>query len=105
MVRAGWWRMPKLDTTVVGWCLLAASYTVIGVLPKGYELLQQAPDVVIAMGPWASKLPDDRSWHPGIFPIARLKPGVSLAQARAEMTTIAKRLYEKYSADNIALDA
>ena len=49
------------------------SYTVIGVLPKGYELLQQSPDVVIAMGPWASKLPDDRSWHPGIFPIARLE--------------------------------
>ena len=81
------------------------SYTVIGVLPKGYELLQQSPDAVIAMGPWASKLPDDRSWHPGIFPIARLKSGISLNQARAEMTTIAKRLYEKYSADNIALDA
>ena len=77
----------------------------IGVLPKGYELLQQSPDVVIAMGPWASKLPDDRSWHPGIFPIARLKAGVTLSQARAEMTTIAKRLLEKYSADNIALDA
>ena len=81
------------------------SYTVIGVLPKGFELLQQSPDVVIAMGPWASKLPDDRSWHPGIFPIARLKSGVTLAQARAEMTTIAKRLLEKYPADNIALDA
>jgi predicted permease len=81
------------------------SYTVIGVLPKGYELLQQSPDVVIAMGPWASKLPDDRSWHPGIFPIARLKTGVTLSQARAEMSTIAKRLLEKYPADNIALDA
>ena len=81
------------------------SLTVIGVLPKGYELLQQTPDVVIAMGPWASKLPDDRSWHPGIIAIARLKQGVSLQQARAEMSTIAKRLYEKYSADNIALDA
>ncbi len=81
------------------------SYTVIGVLPKGFELLQQAPDIVIAMGPWASKLPDDRSWHPGIIAIARLKQGVSLQQARAEMSTIAKRLYEKYSADNIALDA
>lgn len=81
------------------------SYTVIGVLPKGFELLQQSPDVVIAMGFWASKLPDDRSWHPGIIAIARLKQGVSLQQARAEMSTIAKRLYEKYSADNIALDA
>lgn len=81
------------------------SYTVIGILPKGYELLQQTPDVVIAMGPWASKLPDDRSWHPGIIAIARLKQGVSLSQARAEMSTIAKRLLEKYPADNIALDA
>ena len=81
------------------------SYTVIGVLPKGFELLQQSPDVVVAMGPWASKLPDDRSWHPGIIAIARLKQGVSLNQARAEMTTIAKRLLEKYPADNIALDA
>lgn len=81
------------------------SYTVIGVLPKGFELLQQSPDVVIAMGPWASKLPDDRSWHPGIFAIARLKSGATLTQARAEMSTIAKRLLEKYPADNIALDA
>ena len=81
------------------------SYTVIGILPKGYELLQQTPDIVIAMGPWASKLPDDRSWHPGIFAIARLKPAVTLAQARAEMSTIAKRLLEKYPTDNIALDA
>ena len=81
------------------------SYTVIGVLPKSYELLQQRPDIVIAMGPWASKLPDDRSWHPGIIAIARLKPGLPLAQARAEMSTIAKRLYAKYPDTNIALDA
>jgi putative ABC transport system permease protein len=81
------------------------SYTVIGVLPKTYELLQQTPDVVIAMGPWASKLPDDRSWHPGIYPIARLKSGVTLSQARVEMSTIAKRLLAKYSDNDIALDA
>jgi putative ABC transport system permease protein len=81
------------------------SYTIIGVLPKGYELLQQAPDAVIAMGPWAKTLPDDRSWHPGIFPIARLKTGVQLSAARAEMTTIAKRLLEQHPTDNIALDA
>ncbi|WP_348264404.1 ABC transporter permease [Telmatobacter sp. DSM 110680] len=81
------------------------SYTVIGILPKGYELLQQTPDVVLAMGPWSSKLPDDRSWHPGIIAIARLKQGISLSQSRAEMSTIAKRLLEKYPADNIALDA
>jgi putative ABC transport system permease protein len=81
------------------------TYTVIGVLPQGFELLQQSPDFVVAMGPWASKLPDDRSWHPGINAIARLKPEVSLSQARAEMSTIAKRIYAKDSYDNIAIDA
>lgn len=80
-------------------------YTVIGILPKGYELLQQTPDIVLAMGPWASKLPDDRSWHPGIYPIGRLKAGVALAPARSEMSTIARRLIEKYPNDNIAIDA
>src|ERR1700677_3402207 len=79
------------------------TYTVIGVLPQGFELLQQAPDFVVAMGPWASKLPEDRSWHPGINAIARLKPGVSLNQARTEMSTIAKRLYAQDSTDNIAI--
>jgi putative ABC transport system permease protein len=81
------------------------TYTLVGVLPQGFELLQQSPDFVVAMGPWASKLPDDRSWHPGINAIARLKPGVSLSQARAEMSTIAKRLYVQHSTDNIAIDA
>ena len=81
------------------------AYTVVGVLPERFELLQQAPDFVVAMGPWASKLPDDRSWHPGISAIARLKAGVSLSQARADMSTIAKRLYAEHSADNIAIDA
>lgn len=82
-----------------------ATYTVVGVLPQRFEVLQQTPDFVVAMGPWASKLPDDRSWHPGINAIGRLKPAVSLNQAQAEMSTIAKRLYAEHSADNIAIDA
>jgi len=81
------------------------SYTIVGILPKNFEVLQQKPDVVIPMGPWAVTLPDDRSWHPGIFPVARLKNGVSLAQARAEMSTIAKRLLARYPDTNIAIDA
>ena len=47
-------------------------YTIVGVLPAGFQLMQPA-DVVIPMGPWAATLPDDRSWHPGIWPLARLR--------------------------------
>ncbi|HYX54113.1 MAG TPA: ABC transporter permease [Candidatus Limnocylindrales bacterium] len=71
-------------------------FVVVGILPPRLQVLQQSPDVMIPLEPWAKTLPDDRSWHPGILPIARLKPGVSLEQARAEMETIAKRLEKQY---------
>jgi putative ABC transport system permease protein len=71
-------------------------YTIIGVLPPATQILQQAPDFIIPLEPWARTLPDDRSWHPGILPLARLAPGVTLEQARAEMTTIARRLEQQY---------
>ncbi len=70
-------------------------YTVVGVLPAGFQILQPA-DVYVPFVPWAHTLPDDRNWHPGIIPVARLKPGVSREQARAEMQTISKRLEQQY---------
>jgi putative ABC transport system permease protein len=70
-------------------------YTVVGVLPPGLQILQPA-DVFLPMMPWAKTLPDDRNWHPGIVPIGRLKPGVSLEQARSEIKGIAKRLEQQY---------
>jgi len=87
----------------------AQPYTVIGVLPAGFELLQSA-DVFLPFHPWAHTLPDDRNWHPGIIAIGRLKPGVPREQARTEMVGITKRLEEQYpmfntgtSADVVAL--
>ncbi len=76
------------------------SYSIIGVMPAGFEVLQQTPDVIVPFEPWASKLPDDRSWHPGILPIARLKPEASLEQARTEIAVIAKRLEKQYPETN-----
>jgi putative ABC transport system permease protein len=70
-------------------------YTIVGVLPPGFQLLQNA-DVLLPMGPWAATLPDDRSWHPGIFPLARLKRDVSLARAQAEMDVMSDRLARQY---------
>jgi len=102
-----WQRRFGGSTSVIGQTITLnrATYTVIGILPQGFEVLQQAPDFVLAMGPWASQLPNDRSWHPGINAIARLKPGVSVSQAQAEMSAIAKRIYAQDSYDNIAIDA
>ena len=73
----------------------AQPYTVIGVMPAGFKFFQDA-DVFLPFHPWAKTLPDDRNWHPGILPVARLKPGVTIAEARAEMQTISKRLEQQY---------
>lgn len=81
------------------------NYSIIGVLPAGFQILQQTPDVILPFEPWARTLPDDRSWHPGILPIARLKPGVSLEQARSEITVIAKQLERQYPETNTNVSA
>ncbi|HET9366279.1 MAG TPA: ABC transporter permease, partial [Candidatus Angelobacter sp.] len=81
------------------------NYSIIGVMPAGFEILQQTPDVILPFEPWARTLPDDRSWHPGILPIARLRPGVSLEQARSEMTVIAKQLEKQYPESNTNVSA
>jgi len=79
-------------------------YTVVGVLPPGFELLQPA-DVFLPFTPWAKTLPDDRNWHPGIIAIGRLNPGVSLEQAHTEMVGITKRLEEQYPIFNTGISA
>jgi len=70
-------------------------YTIVGVLPASFQVLQSA-DVFLPMGPWAATLPDDRSWHPGIFPLARLRPDVTRERAQAEMDVISERLATEY---------
>ena len=74
-------------------------YTVVGVLPAHFELFQPA-DIYVPFGPWAATLPEDRGWHPGIFPVARLKDGVSVHDARVEMEAIAQALETQYPESN-----
>lgn len=76
------------------------TYSIIGVMPPGFEVLQQTADVILPFEPWAHTLPDDRSWHPGILPIARLKTGISIEQARSELSVIASRLEKQYPDTN-----
>jgi putative ABC transport system permease protein len=74
-------------------------YTVVGVMPARFELFQPA-DIYVPYGPWAATLPDDRGWHPGIFPIARLKEGVTIDEARREMDAIARQLEREHPESN-----
>jgi putative ABC transport system permease protein len=79
-------------------------YTIVGVFPSGFEVLQPA-DVFLPFTPWAKTLPDDRNWHPGIIAIGRVKPGVTREQARTEMVGITKRLEQQYPIYNTGTSA
>lgn len=94
-----WKRRFGSDPGVIGRALNlnGESYTVVGVLPRTVQLP--------AFGSWR-----DQVWVPLAFPaeeatgrgnhflevIARMKPGVSIEQARAEMQTIMARLAQQY---------
>jgi putative ABC transport system permease protein len=75
-------------------------YSVIGILPASYLFLQPA-EVYVPFEPWTAGLPDDRGWHPGIIPVGRLKSGVTVEQARAEMTTVAKQIEKQSPITNL----
>jgi putative ABC transport system permease protein len=102
-----WERRFSSSNSVLGHTIVVdkESYSIIGVMPPDFEVVQQAADVILPFEPWARTLPDDRSWHPGILPIARLRAGVSLEQARSEITVIAKRLEKQYPETNTNVTA
>ncbi len=103
-----WKRRFGGDPSVIGRALTLnnESYTVVGVLPRSVRLP--------AFGNWR-----DQVWVPLAFPaeeaaargnhflevIARLKPGATLQQARAEMETIAARLAQQYPEHNTRIGA
>ena len=79
-------------------------YTVVGVLPPRFELFAPA-DIYVPFGPWAATLPEDRGWHPGIFPLARLKRSVTLDAAQTEMDGISQQLEAEFPESNKAVRA
>jgi putative ABC transport system permease protein len=74
--------------------LSGATYTVIGVLPASYAF-GTPTDVFVPIGLRADEM-KERSSHPGIYAVARLKPGVTVGTARAELIAMAARISEQY---------
>jgi putative ABC transport system permease protein len=71
--------------------------TVVGIMPKGFDYPKTAQLwTPLALSPKDKTDRSDRS----LLPLARLKPGVSIEQAQAEMDTVAERLGQSYPATN-----
>jgi putative ABC transport system permease protein len=86
------------DPSVVGRTiqLSGAAYTIIGVMPAGFSFPDRAEF-------WRPLVVDPANLDRGphyLRVLGRLKPGVTLAQAQADMSTIAARLSQQYREKN-----
>ena len=75
-------------------------YVVIGVMPETF-LYPSRVEMWVPVG----QLSDQPSWqqrgnHPGLYGVARLKPGATIEQADADMNTIAANLEKQYPDTN-----
>jgi len=80
---------------------------IVGVLPAGFQFGDGGEaDVYTPFGAYSNPTAmADRGIHPGILCVARLKPGVTIAQANSEMTTIQNSLNQLYPSTNRGLGA
>jgi putative ABC transport system permease protein len=77
------------------------SYTVVGILPQGFDYRGMVNDVFVPIGlKGATEELTNRGGHPGIYAVARLKSGITLRQANAEMAAISGRLAQQYPSTN-----
>jgi putative ABC transport system permease protein len=75
------------------------AYTVVGIVPAGLRLSGDV-DVFTPLGQNTEPIMQNREMHPGIRVVARLRPGVALAQAQAELALIGRHLAERYPKSN-----
>jgi predicted permease len=75
------------------------SYTIIGVLPASFSLYR-GNDVYVLLGQWNNRALQSRSAGLGLHGIGRLKPGVSIEQAQADLGRVMRNLAEVYPEAN-----
>jgi len=103
LISYGFWQQRfASDPNIVGKDILLDDkpHTVIGVLPESFQH-QGPPPLWVLMGPLNWKERDVRT---GGNVIARLKPGVTIEQARADMNRIAQQLLKEYPITNAGAD-
>ncbi|MGH9740140.1 MAG: ABC transporter permease, partial [Candidatus Acidiferrales bacterium] len=108
LISGGFWKREfGSSPDVVGKTLNlnGVGYTVVGVIPANFRYqsgnFQDNPDVFVPIGQWNDSTFRDRRNGMGMDAVGRLKPGVTLQQAKANMDSVARHLAEAYpDADN-----
>jgi predicted permease len=102
MLGYGFWQQRLgADPNILGKALTlnAASCAVVGVMPRSFQFNGDAK-VYLPIEQYTAVELRTREAHPGIRAVGRLKPGVTVEAARAEMAAIANALARQYPAAN-----
>jgi putative ABC transport system permease protein len=93
-----WQRRLDGDPDIIGKAVRvdAATRTVIGVMPQGFTIVPWVEEVAFWAANDLSRVPEAR-W---MIAIGRLKPGVTIEQARAEATAVTRRVLEARGDEN-----
>ncbi len=76
--------------------LNGTDYTVVGILPPNFVFYGIDRDVYVPIGQWTDPSFRDRRIDESAHVVARLAPGVTLAQAQADMDSVAHTLATEY---------
>ncbi|HEX7318320.1 MAG TPA: ABC transporter permease [Pyrinomonadaceae bacterium] len=100
-----WQRRFGSDVGIVGKTLTlnGEAHTVVGVMPVGFHFPDRDADLWVPIA-FTQQEEANRGRH-YLEVVARMKPNVTLEQARAEMSTIAARLQQQYPEQNTDLGA
>ena len=93
-----WQRKFSASADVLGKSLTLddKSYTIVGVLPASFNLYRGI-DVYVPIGQWNNRALQNRSAALGLHGIGRLKPGVTLEQAQADLARVMRDLADRLS--------
>ena len=81
------------------------SYTVIGIMPESYAYPSRV-EMWVPVGQLVGSLSwQERGNHPGLYGVARLKPGATFEQADADMNNVGANLEKQYPDTNAATRA
>jgi predicted permease len=111
LISAGFWQRKLASAPdVLGKSLTLddKSYTIIGVIPASFKSLSGNPtgvDVYVPIGQWSHPALQNRGVGLGIHGIGRLKPGVTIEQAQADLDRVSRNLAAAYPATNTSIGA
>jgi predicted permease len=102
LISGGFWKRKfGSSADAVGRTLIlnGTGYTIVGVIPADFHFIGenfQPSEVYVPIGQWSDPNFRDRKIGMGMDAVGRLKPGITFAQATADMDAVGRHLAEEY---------